>query len=61
MIGANSASLRGGTDVDIPIAARASLDATLNLQGASRRLVIVERYPASFHVRFNFHRCISIP
>jgi len=26
-----------------------------DLQGASRRLVMVARYPASFHMRFEFH------
>src|SRR5262249_4229632 len=38
----------------------ASLNATLNLQGASRCLIVVGAfYPTCFHIRFDFHSCIS--
>jgi hypothetical protein len=48
----------GGTDNDFAIASP-SLSASLDLQGASRRLIVVTRYPASFNVRFDFHSCNS--
>jgi hypothetical protein len=34
-----------------------NLDVGLDLEATRRRLVMVARYPASFHVRFDFHGC----